>query len=82
MPKKTYTGQVVSDKMNKTVVVKVTRLATHPAYKKIIKKVETLKAHDEKNECNIGDQVAIIESRPLSRDKRWKVVNIVRRGSE
>ena len=82
MPKKTYTGQVVSDKMNKTVVVKVTRLATHPAYKKIIKKVETLKAHDEKNECNIGDQVAIIESRPLSRDKRWKVINIDRRGSE
>jgi len=82
MPKKTYTGQVVSDKMNKTVVVKVTRLATHPAYKKIIKKVETLKAHDEKNECNIGDQVSIIESRPLSRDKRWKVINIDRRGSE
>jgi small subunit ribosomal protein S17 len=82
MPKKTYTGHVVSDKMNKTVVVKVTRLAMHPAYKKIIKKVETFKAHDEKNECNIGDQVSIIESRPISKDKRWKVVDIVRRGSE
>jgi small subunit ribosomal protein S17 len=82
MPKKTYTGMVVSDKMDKTVVVAVTRLTQHPLYKKTIKKVSKFKAHDEENRCRIGDLVSIIESRPLSKDKRWRVIDIVRKGSE
>ena len=82
MPKKIYTGEVVSDKMDKTVVVAVTRLARHPVYKKTIKKITKFKAHDEENRCKIGDRVSIIESRPLSKDKRWRVVNIVKKGSQ
>jgi small subunit ribosomal protein S17 len=82
MPKKISTGQVISDKMNKTVVVAVTRLTQHPIYKKTIKEISRFKAHDEKDECKKGDTVSIIESRPLSKDKRWKVLEIVRRGSE
>jgi small subunit ribosomal protein S17 len=82
MPKKVYTGEVVSDKMNKTVVVAVTRLTQHPRYKKTIKKVARFKAHDEENKCKKGDKVSIIEARPLSKDKRWKVLDIVKRGNE
>ncbi len=82
MPKKVYTGEVTSDKMSKTVVVAVTRLTQHPRYKKTIKKIAKFKAHDEENTCKIGDSVSIIEARPLSKDKRWKVLEIVRRGSE
>jgi len=82
MPKKIYTGDVVSDKMDKTVVVAVTRLAQHPVYKKTIKKISKFKVHDEENKCKIGDKVSIIESRPLSKNKRWKVLDMVRRGSE
>ena len=82
MPKKVYTGNVVSDKMDKTVVVAVTRLTQHPIYKKTIKKIAKFKAHDEENKCKIGDKVSIIESRPESKDKRWKVLDIVRRGNE
>lgn len=82
MPKKVYTGNVVSDKMDKTVVVAVTRLTQHPIYKKTIKKIAKFKAHDEENKCKIGDKVSIIESRPVSKDKRWKVLDIVRRGNE
>jgi small subunit ribosomal protein S17 len=82
MPKKIYTGDVVSDKMDKTVVVAVTRLTQHPLYKKTIKKISKFKAHDEENKYKIGDKVSIIESRPLSKDKRWKVLDVVRRGSE
>lgn len=82
MPKKVYTGEVVSDKMNKTVVVAVTRLTQHQLYKKTIKKVVKFKAHDEENKCKTGDVVSIIESRPVSKDKRWKVVEIVGRGKE
>jgi len=82
MPKKTYTGMVVSDKMDKTVVVAVTRLTQHQLYKKTIKKVAKFKAHDEENRCRMGDMVSIIESRPLSKDKRWQVIEIVRKGSE
>ncbi len=82
MPKKNYTGEVISDKMQKTVVVAVTRLTQHPRYKKTIKKVVKFKAHDEDAKCKMGDIVSIIESRPLSKDKRWKVIDIVRRGSE
>jgi len=82
MPKKNYTGEVVSDKMQKTVVVAVTRLTQHPLYKKTIKKIVKFKAHDEKGTCKKGDVVSIVESRPLSKDKRWRVIDIVRRGTE
>jgi len=82
MPKKIYTGNVVSDKMNKTVVVAVTRITQHPVYKKTIKKITKFKAHDEENTCKTGDRISIIESRPLSKDKRWKVLDIVKRGNE
>ncbi|HEX8948951.1 MAG TPA: 30S ribosomal protein S17 [Dissulfurispiraceae bacterium] len=80
MPKKVYTGEVVSDKMEKTVVVAVTRTYQHPLYKKTVKKITKFKAHDEGNKCKAGDMVQIIESRPLSRDKRWQVIKIL--GSE
>lgn len=82
MPKKIYTGEVVSDKMKKTVVVAVNRLTQHPLYKKTIKRVIRFKAHDEEDKCKLGDIVTIIESRPMSRDKRWKVMEIVSRGKE
>jgi small subunit ribosomal protein S17 len=68
--------------MKNTIVVAVTRLTQHPVYKKTIKKVTKLKAHDEEDRCQKGDMVSIIESRPLSKDKRWKVLDIVKRGSE
>jgi small subunit ribosomal protein S17 len=79
MPKKVYTGKVLSDKMNKTVVVGVSRLYQHRAYKKTVKKLTKFKAHDEENRCKVGDTVSIIESRPLSRDKRWTVLEILER---
>jgi small subunit ribosomal protein S17 len=79
MPKKVYTGTVVSDKMDKTVVVAITRLFQHPAYKKTVKKVTRFKAHDEGNSCKVGDKVSIVESRPLSRDKRWTVLKVLER---
>lgn len=79
MPKKVYTGTVVSDKMDKTVVVAITRLFQHPAYKKTVKKVTRFKAHDEGNSCRVGDKVSIVESRPLSRDKRWTVLRVLER---
>jgi small subunit ribosomal protein S17 len=82
MPKKVYTGQVITDKMDKTVVVAVTRLTQHPMYKKTIKKISKFKAHDNENKCKRGDIVSIIEARPLSKDKRWKVLDVVRKGSE
>jgi small subunit ribosomal protein S17 len=82
MPKKIYTGNVISDKMDKTVVVAVTRLTQHPLYKKTVKKIAKFKAHDEENKCKKGDKVSIIESRPLSKDKRWKILDIVRKGNE
>jgi small subunit ribosomal protein S17 len=82
MPKKVYTGEVISDKMKKTVVVAVTRLAQHPLYKKTVKKVIKFKAHDEEGKCQLGDLVTIIESRPVSKDKRWTVIEIVSRGKE
>ncbi len=77
MPKKTYTGKVVSDRMDKTVVVGVTRLYQHPVYKKTVKKVTKFKAHDEENKCKVGDTVSIIEARPLSKEKRWAVLEII-----
>ena len=82
MPKKVYTGKVITDKMDKTVVVAVTRLTQHPMYKKTIKKISKFKAHDDENKCKRGDVVSIIEARPISKDKRWKVLDVIRRGSE
>ena len=75
--RKTRVGKVVSDKMDKTVVVIVEDRVAHPVYKKIIKRTYRLKAHDEMNECGIGDRVKVMETRPLSKDKRWRVVEIV-----
>ena len=77
--RKTRVGKVVSDKMDKTVVVEVADRVAHPIYKKIIKRTYRLKAHDEKNECGVGDTVKVMETRPLSKDKRWRVVEIVER---
>ena len=77
--RKTQVGVVVSDKMDKTVVVQVERLVKHPKYKKYIRKRRTFKAHDEKNECKIGDRVLIWETKPLSKDKRWRVKEILER---
>jgi small subunit ribosomal protein S17 len=71
--RKTRTGIVVSDKMDKTVVVAVTRQYPHPLYKKIIKRTKKYKAHDEENACGVGDTVRISETRPISKDKRWRV---------
>ncbi|HPY86014.1 MAG TPA: 30S ribosomal protein S17 [Ruminococcus sp.] len=75
--RKTRVGKVVSDKMDKTVVVAIVDNVKHPLYKKIIKRTVKLKAHDENNECKIGDRVEVMETRPLSKDKRWRVTNII-----
>ena len=77
--RKTRTGKVVSDKMDKTIVVAIEDHVKHPLYGKIVKRTYKLKAHDEKNECNIGDTVKVMETRPLSKDKRWRLVEIVER---
>jgi len=74
--RKTRTGRVVSDKMDKTIVVAVETRVPHPLYKKIIKRTYKLKAHDENNDCGIGDLVRVMETRPLSKDKRWRLVEI------
>ncbi|MDI9419515.1 MAG: 30S ribosomal protein S17 [Firmicutes bacterium] len=75
--RKTRVGVVVSDKMDKTVVVAVRRDVRHPLYGRIVRKTVKFKAHDENNECKIGDRVRIMETRPLSKDKRWRVMEIV-----
>ena len=75
--RKTRVGKVVSDKMDKTIVVAVEDNVKHPLYGKIVKKTYKLKAHDENNECRIGDRVRVMETRPLSKDKRWRLVTIV-----
>ena len=75
--RKTRVGMVVSDKMDKTIVVAIKDNVRHPLYKKIIKRTIKLKAHDENNSCGIGDKVEIMETRPLSTDKRWRLVNII-----
>lgn len=77
--RKTQVGVVVSDKMQKTVVVKVSHLVKHTEYNKYIKRSVKYKAHDEENTCRIGDKVQIIETRPLSKDKRWKVKEVLER---
>ena len=75
--RKTRVGMVVSDKMDKTIVVAVEDFVRHSLYGKAVKRTKTVKAHDENNECQIGDKVRIMETRPLSKDKRWRLVNIV-----
>ena len=75
--RKTRVGQVVSDKMDKTIVVAIEDSVQHPLYKKILKRTYKLKAHDEQNACGIGDWVKVMETRPLSKDKRWRVVEII-----
>ncbi len=77
--RKTRTGKVVSNKMQKTIVVAVEDHVKHPLYGKIVKRTYKLKAHDENNDCNIGDIVKVMETRPLSKDKRWRLVEIVER---
>jgi small subunit ribosomal protein S17 len=79
--RKTLTGVVWSDKMEKTVIVMVNRLVLHPGYKKYIRKRKKVKGHDEKNECRIGDKVLLIETRPLSKEKRWRVKKILARAA-
>ena len=75
--RKTRTGKVVSNKMQKTIVVAVEDHVKHPLYKKIVKRTYKLKAHDENNECQIGDIVKVMETRPLSKEKRWRLVEII-----
>ena len=75
--RKTRVGKVISDKMDKTIVVAIEDHVKHPLYKKIVKRTYKLKAHDENNEFNIGDTVKVMETRPLSKDKRWRLVEIV-----
>jgi small subunit ribosomal protein S17 len=75
--RKTEVGTVVSNKMDKTVVIAIKDSVKHPLYNKIIKRTVKLKAHDEKNECNIGDRVRVMETRPLSKQKRWRLVEII-----
>ena len=75
--RKTRTGKVTSNKMDKTIVVAIEDHVKHPLYKKIVKKTYKLKAHDENNECGIGDTVKVMETRPLSKDKRWRLVSII-----
>jgi small subunit ribosomal protein S17 len=77
--RKVRTGVVVSDKMDKTITVAVERLMRHPLYGKTIKRTKKFKAHDENNECKVGDIVTIMETRPLSRHKRWRLVKIIRK---
>ena len=75
--RKTRVGVVVSDKMDKTVVIAIKDSIRHPLYNKIVKRTVKLKAHDEENQCGIGDRVRIMETRPLSKDKRWRLVEII-----
>ncbi len=77
--RKVRTGKVVSDKMDKTISVAVTDHVKHPLYNKIVKRTYKLKAHDENNDCKIGDRVKVMETRPLSKDKRWRLVEVIER---
>jgi len=81
MSEKIYIGEVVSDKMDKTVVVSVKRLFQHPKYKKTIKRVTKLKAHDKDNKCHIGDTVKIMETRPFSKEKMWMVLEVLQKAT-
>ncbi len=75
-----WVGRVISNKMNKTVVVAVERSVIHPMYRKILRRVTKLKAHDEQNTCRVGDRVRMIETRPISKDKHWRVVEVLEKG--
>ena len=75
--RKTMVGKIVSDKMDKTVVVAIQDSVKHPLYNKIVKRTYKLKAHDENNECRVGDRVRVMETRPLSKEKRWRLVEII-----
>ena len=77
--RKVRTGKVTSDKMDKTIVVAIEERVDHPLYNKVVKRTYKLKAHDENNECKVGDTVRVMETRPLSKDKRWRLVEIVER---
>ena len=77
--RKTRVGQVVSDKMDKTIVVAIEDSVQHKLYKKIVKRTYKLKAHDENNECGVGDTVKVMECRPLSKDKRWRLIEIIKK---
>ena len=77
--RKTRTGKVVSNKMQKTIVVAIEDNVKHPLYNKIVKRTYKLKAHDEENTCKVGDKVKVMETRPLSKDKRWRLINVIER---
>jgi small subunit ribosomal protein S17 len=77
--RQTVVGTVVSDKMQKTVVVEIARLVRHPTYKKMVRRKSRVKAHDEENACRVGDTVRVMETRPLSKDKRWRVVEVLQK---
>lgn len=79
--RKTLVGIVSGDKMDKTVIVAVNRLVLHPVYKKYIRKNKKVKAHDERNECHLGDKVLLVETRPLSKEKRWRIKEILERAA-
>jgi len=79
--RKTLVGVVTGDKMEKTVIVMVNRLVLHPVYKKYVRKRKKFKAHDEQNQCHMGDKVLLIETRPLSREKRWRVKEVLERAA-
>jgi len=79
--RRVVSGKVVSDRMDKTIVVEIPRLTKHPRYDKIIKMITKVKAHDEKNECKVGDRVKLMETRPLSKEKHWRVVEILGRAA-
>jgi small subunit ribosomal protein S17 len=78
--RRNWFGNVVSDKMDKTVVVAVDRFIRHPMYRKVLRRVTKLKAHDEENVCKVGDRVKLIQTRPISKDKHWRVVQVMQRG--
>ena len=75
-----WVGRVISNKMNKTVVVAVERSVMHPLYRKVLRRLTKFKAHDEQNACNVGDRVRMIETRPISKDKHWRVVEVLEKG--
>lgn len=78
--KREWVGRVLSNKMNKTVVVSVERSVTHPLYRKVMRRISKFKAHDEQNVCKIGDHVRMVETRPISKDKHWRVVEVIQKG--
>jgi len=78
-PRKTIVGRVINDAMNKTVTLSIERLFRHPRYKKIVKKTSKIYAHDEKNDCRVGDKVKVMSTRPLSKIKRWRVIEVIER---